>query len=1160
MRKPSSNTKRLMPGATARFFSASLVVALMAALMPLAKAQTITFSGTPPPVLTPNIYVGANFSGVYTNLQFKSTVSPSLSPANPITYTFTGVPSGATITTVATGTTNTVTTNIVVAVTNVTAGTYAVTMTPFTNGIQFGTAAATFNIVAGNLWTNLSSSLVNWNTAANWTLGVPGTADNVMFQDVGGLNPATNYVSASTTIGSLSYIRSQNTTTNFLTIADGATLAVAGANGFSLNEDTWLVGGGGSKGMAVRIAGFGGARLVVTNPAANYAVNGASAVAISASSGTALLMTNLDNQFVNVSRVGFGDATLMDRGAVFAENIWVDLAKTNVFIANYPGTFGGVDFTNAIQCFNQYNAASSAFSHGSPMTLNLGISNIFLADSMRIAGNAVQGQNEFRFHPIFTNTGVLPVALFRNTNGGRMNFFGIAVSSGDALNTRFSRANVRFNQGIVDMKVDTMWLGANRTNDGSSSGSGNAMTGNLIIGGTLLPTLTSVVDVNQLIAGNQVFTNNVFCSGNITVNTNALLIVNNYLELGHTTGDTNAGNAAKGLGNLTINGGSARVKEIRVGDLSTNNQIVLNIGSRLIVSNTIASPVKGLTTLNVNGAQITFRVTIGSTNACVTNLITGANVTLINIASISGLAPNTPATNILIAYQDAFASHNVALGTLPAGFNNLQVLDDPANKVVNLVVLTNAPHILAWRGGASSDWNHSDLNWLDTNSLAITKFTDGDRVIFDNTAAVPTNINITEVINPGQTGVGIYSSNNLNAFTFVNGGGSIGNCSMVKDGTNSFQIDALTTITLQQTKGTITGSGTIAGTTVSAGAKFNFGGTVSGALQVAGTSIFTGTANNSVTVQSGGVMTNTGIIQGNALTLDSGALLHNAVGGTLLSIGNVNAVNVATNATLVNEGNIGAESQANSLTVNGTFKDLGVGLIYLTTATFNGGSIFLPGGNGIGTTEIKSALTGSGFPGRLTMLANSTTLIKVDFANAQTNTLVVAQFTDFGGNIAVKSFDGCTVALTNVNTGAGVFANGQIFRVFTGPGGGDIGNEGLNTTNRYPIVTPIIPVTNTKWDLSSLRDTIPNGFLNITGFPTTGTNLTFSSYLDSGNLVTRFQWPGTYIGWKLQQQTNSLSVGLYTNWTTIAGSSATNDIYITNSPSIPAAFFRMIYP
>jgi hypothetical protein len=278
----------------------------------------------------------------------------------------------------------------------------------------------------------------------------------------------------------------------------------------------------------------------------------------------------------------------------------------------------------------------------------------------------------------------------------------------------------------------------------------------------------------------------------------------------------------------------------------------------------------------------------------------------------------------------------------------------------------------------------------------------------------------------------------------------------------------------------------------------------------------------------------------------------------------VNAVNVATNATLINEGNIGAESQANTLTVNGTFKDLGVGTIYLTTLTLNGGSTFLPGGDGIGTTAVLSSLVGSTFPGRVTLLTGSTTLIKVNFADPQTNTVVKALYTDFGGNTAVKSFDGATILVTNINTGAGQFAAGQSFRMFSNsdPGvpNGNIGNEGLNTTNRYPIITPVIPAANTKWDLTNLRDTDPNGFVNITGFPTTGTNITFTTFSDNGNTVIHLQWPSDYIGWRLQEQTNSIAVGITTNWITVSGSTTTNDLYITNSAAIDTSFFRMVYP
>jgi hypothetical protein len=253
---------------------------------------------------------------------------------------------------------------------------------------------------------------------------------------------------------------------------------------------------------------------------------------------------------------------------------------------------------------------------------------------------------------------------------------------------------------------------------------------------------------------------------------------------------------------------------------------------------------------------------------------------------------------------------------------------------------------------------------------------------------------------------------------------------------------------------------------------------------------------------------------------------------------------------------------ANSLTINGTFKELGVGTIYLTLLTCNNGSTFLPGGDGIGITSVKSPGAGSN-PGRIQLLIGSTTLIKVDFANPQTNTILEGVQHSFGENTSVKAYNGCTILVTNINTGAGSFAIGQTFRMFRNSAAVinlNIGNAGLNTTNRYPIVQPIVPAVNTKWDLASLIDTDPNGFINISFFPTTGTNITYSGFVDGGNFVSHLQWPSEYIGWRLEEQTNSLSVGISTNWTPVAGSSATNDVYITNSVSVPASFYRMTYP
>ncbi len=82
------------------------------------------------------------------------------------------------------------------------------------------------------------------------------------------------------------------------------------------------------------------------------------------------------------------------------------------------------------------------------------------------------------------------------------------------------------------------------------------------------------------------------------------------------------------------------------------------------------------------------------------------------------------------------------------------------------------------------------------------------------------------------------------------------------------------------------------------------------------------------------------------------------------------------------------------------------------------------------------------------------------------------------------------------------------------------------------------------------------GILTISGtpIPTTPTNLLVSADGSRVNL----NWPTNYLGWSLQVQTNSLSVGLSTNWFTIPGSSSVTS---TNYPLLNggAVFFRMFY-
>jgi autotransporter-associated beta strand protein len=71
--------------------------------------------------------------------------------------------------------------------------------------------------------------------------------------------------------------------------------------------------------------------------------------------------------------------------------------------------------------------------------------------------------------------------------------------------------------------------------------------------------------------------------------------------------------------------------------------------------------------------------------------------------------------------------------------------------------------------------------------------------------------------------------------------------------------------------------------------------------------------------------------------------------------------------------------------------------------------------------------------------------------------------------------------------------------------------------------------------------------------PTAPTNVTFS--ITSSNIT--LGWPSNYVGWILQTQTNSRSLGLKTNWFDVPGSQATNVMSFPVNKLDPTVFFRL---
>ncbi len=1112
-------------------------------------------------VITPytlSYWAGVNTSnvlGVGSNLVVTTgspTVTLAVSGPSGVTPTLTPVSS-------TTGSTNL---GIVLACTNATAGANTLTISA-AGGASYSTNV---NLYVVPQWGNTNAgSTGNWSDPTRWSGGaVPGTLDSVYFEK---LIPApfTNVVDSSRTIQNLIFLGDADdgnsgtyqayTAALDTVFSSGATLSVLGNNGFFIGRKSYT-------GNRPFYKFEGGGTLLVSNTAANFGVIDGDA---NASRYLTVNMTNLNNLKVVVNRFGVGDSSMANQGVYNGyQMVALFLAKTNLITAYSTDNYYSPNWNAAIQ----YERSDAGLNGTQPCSFNLGISNGIYADSVAIGHgyNVGSGSPNFsvtayplRFNPQMTNeTAPYASAVFRNTNGGRMSLLALGVDIGTTGVGGNNRGFADFRGGNVDMLVDQIWLGANRTN---SSQVKDDQGGLYFDWGK--------INANTIIAGDQIYTN--ACQpivGWVLVGTNGTLNVNNNLILGLTPTNVTgfASQAAAVSGEVQINnGGTLLANKITVGQFSTNNVINIELGGSLVVSNTIASTNAGLTTLFMDGANLTFSVLAGITNAYVTNLNTTTTASKINIAS----APSGQSTNVLIVYQAANQTPNLAIGSVPPGFNNMQIVVDTVGKTVSLIISTNQPKSLAWRGGASSQWDHASLNWLDKNTLAITKFTDGDSVTFDDTTGVPTNITIAENVNPNQSITGILVTNKVNQFTFNNaGGGGIGSCALVKTGTNSLEIDCATSVGVQLNNGILNvySGGSIANATTVSGTTLNVDGTssVSGGVTCAGTLSNAGTISGSLTIQASSSVSNYGNVVG-PVSMDVSTTLNNT--GTLEGIG---TLSLNTNATLINSGTI----YGSTLTVNvgGTLVDTVAGSYGASSGSINVGTLnifgkFYPGGLGssIATTKVTDynyAGTPQGSPnGRVQLNAGSITVLKVNSTNAQPYTQVLSQSQVFGPSGSAKAINGCTLLISNV--GPASFTAGQSFQMFGGyyVSGENVGNAGLNTTNSYPIIVPPTPGPGLIWDLSQLY---PNGNIGVIAAGsiqiTVTNNVTFIP--GTNQVVMELSWPADFIGsgW-LQQQIVTLTNGLGTNWSNLGSSDYVNDIFLTNTITPDSAtFYRFVRP
>ncbi len=308
-----------------------------------------------------------------------------------------------------------------------------------------------------------------------------------------------------------------------------------------------------------------------------------------------------------------------------------------------------------------------------------------------------------------------------------MTFWGIGDNGGSGSSSAAANGLVDFGNGFVDAWVDSMVLSRDR-----QSGSAATVTG-------VLSFNSGNINVNTITVGDQSGTSTgSSCVGTVNVkDAGATLVVNNTLELGHTTLAT--GNALTTKGTLNVTNGFVFANSIVVGAVSTANTINLTNGT-LFVTNTLATNAAGLATLTM--ANSTLGLTVSpdaSLRGLVQTLTTGGATNLIQLLSVP-VFPSYPTQITLVKWTTlAGAGFNFGLAALPATAPGAILVSNSISKSIDLLLPTSpAPAVTSesapFSGAPGADTSFSvgvsgdaplAFQWYYTNGVATIQLSDG---------------------------------------------------------------------------------------------------------------------------------------------------------------------------------------------------------------------------------------------------------------------------------------------------------------------------------------------------------------------------------------------------------------------------------------------------
>jgi fibronectin-binding autotransporter adhesin len=572
--------------------------------------------------------------------------------------------------------------------------------------------------------------------------------------------------------------------------------------------------------------------------------------------------------------------------------------------------------------------------------------------------------------------------------------------------------------GLTNANLTCTTSGAVLTIGGSAT---SPVTQNATFNGLLTSSGTGALGLVKNGGGIETFTNaNTYTRGT-TINGGAINVSNTAgSALGSGTVAVNNGGSLGGFGIVTglvtVNNGGQILPTLVGGGATTlqlNGGLTLNsgaiLGFNLGAINSGTNPIAAPTSDNIY-----------STGA----LSLSAGTDTINISSVgSGLAIGT--------------YHLITAGSVPANLNGVSftvngplkdlysVVDNTANKSLDLVVTSNPNPFLTWVGApGSGQWDLNAANKPWSLSPGAAAFTNGANLTFDNTPG--TNATITVAANVAPSSL-TFNNNIAVSYTF-SGTGSI-------TGATGLMMNNVGTVTFSNTN-TFTGPAAIQSGTIIVGAA---GSLANSAFNVSslGTLAVNGALTGDPAISDSGTITfnnasqavsslsGPGLVTLNGTTLIPAAL---ALSGTLNGTGGVtvnvsgSTIQLSPQASLLYSGptNVlagtlqlaGANNLANSITAinaaNGLAFSGGVGGFTLAglsgsggfalTDTAGGAVTLTVGGSGV-STQYSGNLTGNG---GLT-LAGGTLNLSGSNSNTGTTSIVAGALLQLANSSALQN-------------------------------------------------------------------------------------------------------------------------------------------------------------